>query len=844
MTKQPFKTISKAALAATFAAAAIVPMASVPASAATSSQVDHVVINQGGQMLTVDANLYNEAINEGFIDTSKISYVKSGTDFYAIGDFNEAVNETSSTAAALQMLNEANAQKTVTAVEGKFDSNGNLIPSATTPAKDLKVESVTAINSTELQVKYTQPVDGFTATDLDNYVITINDQKYGEDYTSAYDDEDGIIANNVNKIDFSEDMKTVTFKLNAGKELDNGDKYSIDVKDSVLSADGTKGVVRYGDTQKVFQDYNAPKLLNASLNAANKLVLTFDEPVKAVEDDFKVTVDGQPVDVTASTNVLDYSVVSDTALSGDKIKVGTHNVVVYNARDLVENNGNGGNKTAIAKQSYTVKEGVAPYVTDVKPLDFNSFRVYFSEPVTDAKVVVKKGTAEFYNQVDSTEEKTYVDVHLPLSTSLKNGAAQGALTHLYEEGDNSVNVSLTVSDFKDEDQLFGEKYTSTLNLKRDANTPKAVGQAKNSISGNSLMIALNRTGITVADYSKITVKDKDGVTRTLLTEEAGASVTSSTLSLVLDNGEGAAITNTELEKMAPFTVNFAAGALEIDTDQVDVASIDYIAGEFTNTLKNTSFSTNVNKSGETGYKAVEAVANEGVSIANSVEKGSLVNTITVNYKEKMGPSAGNLSNYTLDGDSFPAGSTITMDGSNKKVTITIPKETFTKDVQHKLVISDNVLTEKGEHVVGNIATKEVFMSQLLEIKDNVAPTLQSATFVLSTEEDKTTDTIELTFSENVNGTSISNENFVVIAHDGTELKATVADIEETGKKATLKLADDKSVNISQAVKVKVVPKSETESKVDQVITDNNGNLLMSGTVVTAKGTKVVTIPAP
>lgn len=714
---------------------------------------------------------------------------------------------------------------------------------------ELKVESVSAINANEIQVTFSAPVDATSAKTTDNYVITLNNKRYGKD--NANNPYNGGLASvaldTANPVTVSKDGKVVTLKLKNTLKLDNGDKYGVDVRDGIYSADMSKRVEKYGDTQKVFQDYNAPKLLKVALDADNKLVLTFDEPIfddSAAEypdnEKFKVTVDGTPVAMAApSTTPLVYTVTSKDALPADALEKGVHNVVVYNARDLVENNGAGGNKAAILRGFYEIAESVdeEPFVEAIIPIDFNSFYVVFSEAVTNAKVIVTKGTTEFYNNTEDSSSVAKIGnaalVHLPVTAS----SAKGGITPLYAKDAMSTNIAITVKDYKAKaSDLLGKQYSGTLTLERDDLLPKAAGDAYNSIDASGhLNVALNRK-VDNLDNTKITVLDKDGISRVVDTTSTKLSTTNDVVEIVLKKDSSNPIDGEGLKKLAPFTVSFAPGALKVDTDKVDVPSDKlaygdggYEIGDFTNSLKNIAHSTKVidKKADEHAYKAVEAV--KSVTVENNV--------ITITYKEEMAVSATQIANYTLDGEAMPAGTKIAMDGENKVVTITLPEGTFAKNVQKKLVISKKVMTKAGSYVVGNLSTKEEYMSDLLPFKDNTKPVLEKAQFVVSDTSDttiKTTNTIRLTFDENIAAAlaDAAKDNFVIIAHDGTEIAVTnTTATDGTGKVVDLTLASD--VNMSQVVKVKVVP--ESESGKAQALTDLEGNTLAEGIIVTVSG---------
>lgn len=626
----------------------------------------------------------------------------------------------------------------------------------------------------------------------------------------------------------------------------------------------SKRVEKYGDTQKVFEDYDAPKLLKVALNAANNLVLTFDEPIfddsaagYPTNEQFKVTVDGAPVAMaTPSTTPLVYTVTSTAALPGDALEKGVHNVVVYNARDLVENNGAGGNKAAILRGAYEIADSVdeEPVVEAIVPIDFNSFYIVFSEPVTGAKVVVTKGNTEFHNstedsaptfirEVDKSGNVDAALVHLPVTAS----SAKNGITPLYAKDAMSTNVAITVKDYKaNTSDLLGKQYSGALTLERDDLLPEAAGDAYNSIDASGhLNVALNRK-VDNLDNTKITVLDKDGISRVVDTTSTKLNTTNDVVEIVLKKDSSNPIDGEGLKKLAPFTVSFAPGALKVDTDKVDVKSDKLVHGDelyvptlsspavpgevvYTNSLENIAHSTKVidKEADEHAYKAVEAV--DTVTVASNV--------ITITYKEEMAVSATQIANYTLDGEAMPAGTKIAMDGENKVVTITLPEGTFAKNVQKKLVISDKVMTKAGSYVVGNLSTKETYMSDLLAFTDNTKPVLEKAQFVVADTSDttiKTTDTIRLTFDENI-ATALAGaakDNFVIIAHDGTEIAVTnTTATDGTGKVVDLTLASD--VNMSQVVKVKVV--AESESGVAQVLADAEGNTLAEGIIVTVSG---------
>ena len=115
------------------------------------------------------------------------------------------------------------------------------------------------------------------------------------------------------------------------------------------------------------------------------------------------------------------------------------------------------------------------------------------------------------------------------------------------------------------------------------------------------------------------------------------------------------------------------------------------------------------------------------------------NVISVTFPEAVkggavANSATDLANYTVAGKPLPAGTTITLDETQKVATITLPAETVEKTDQAVVFTAANIQSVTGKSL--NTYTGTV------AVEDNVAPVVVSAR-VLDNK------TIELTYSENV-----------------------------------------------------------------------------------------------
>jgi SbsC C-terminal domain len=676
----------------------------------------------------------------------------------------------------------------------------------------LKVESVMALNSKEFQVKFNRSVDEVSATDLSNYIVSINGTKY--ETVSALNGLlfDGADADSLPDVVFNEDNNTVTFKLNNANVLANGAKYSIDVRDGVLLADKSKNLTRYTDTVKTFSDTAAPKLVKSGLVSTatgKKLKLTFDKPV-AGHTDFKATIDGQPVTLgTPSTEVGDYSVLSSADVATSLTSVGTHNVSVYETRDLTAPNFN---KASILTGSYTVgTDTVAPAVKELKQVSGNSraFDIHFTEGVSVdlSKIVVKKGAYKFAQGAGPiSNNTTFTTSQIDGDTVRVTFSADSAtpINTLYNSNENTVDLSVEVDGFKDAVDLVGAKYTGSLTLNKDLNAPVVESKYTNYIDGTlngnatdtngKLVVDFNKTldvtDGTAVDVKKITVTDKAGVTRTV----TGATIVGDKVELTI-----ADLTDRDdLEGKAAYTVNFAASAVKA-----------------TNGVWNAALSTEVLPTSSVVAPVAEAVTNVAV---NS-------NVITVTYNQAMGTSAVALANYTLDNATFPAGTTISMNGTNNVVSITLPAGYTNVGITKLFTISKDVKTANGSTVVKSIATKEAY-SETLNFADNTKPSLVSAKYFVNNVDTATVSKrIKLTFSENVAVPTGSLDDLKVMVNGSVQSVASIEDGTAGDKVVTLVLVND--VNLSQASTISV----DTSKTLN--IADLTGNTVASGSVTTA-----------
>ncbi|MFJ1106591.1 S-layer homology domain-containing protein [Bacillus sp. RA(2023)] len=655
---------------------------------------------------------------------------------------------------------------------------------------DAKVESVSAINAQEIKVTFTNPVNEKSAINEGNYIFKQN----GADLASAdFEGEAG------KKGVLSKDGKSVTFKLVAGKAFANSDKYAVHSTTGVLGAD-LKPVEKYLDSEKTFSDSKAPELLGARV-VGNAVELTFNKPVKETAD---VKIDGVKIEgaKVASKTPGVYTLTTSAIADKGIFAKGDHEVVVYDAEDTLRVNAN---KASILTTKYTVaSDTTAPEVKAVKAINNRSFKVTFSEPLSQhPEVTVKKGNYTFptaaYDTVggngvvqftiDPQDATSYI-------VSIKEDT-KDARNPLYASGEKNVDLSVNLKNFKDTVNLLGKPVDMSVSLTEDTATPKVSTDSLNKIDGNNLLVKFNGK-IAVNNKDQIVVRDKDGV------------VVTSEITAVGD------VLNIKLASEAkdePYTVEVKAGAVKFAKDE-------NLASYSVNTNSNVAFNTTVSTTG-----IVTPVVEKSADII-SIEG----DVITVNYGQDMSGNAKDVENYKIDGKALPAGTTAEFVGSKQIVKISLPKNYFSKAQDAKFTISTNVLTASGSKVVANAQTKAP-VEKLINFADNTAPKLASAVYVKATDEAEASNTIKVTFNENVKEFAADDAQFIndlKVVVNGNN--AAVKGIKHGGEKEknVVYLTTEKDLNVAQAATISVVPKGAYNPEIN--ITDAAGNKLSLGNV--------------
>lgn len=697
-----------------------------------------------------------------------------------------------------------------------YDPRKDITPE---PTGELKVESVSAINAKVVKVTFGKQVDKASAINEANYQFIVNGSPAAVEGDTEGDTEGNTEGK---KGTVTEDGKSVLFILST--PLKNADKYSVNVNDAVLDKDLNK-FEKYADTVKTFSDTAAPQLLSAKVTAGSdankkKIELAFNEPVSST---MTVKVDGVQVATSVTTEIdgEDYLASFEVPVAGheDLFKVGTHEVVVYNAKDLLPLNPN---KASVLKTSYTVTADTnAPSISEVKSVNSRAFHVTVSEKLKSAPVVtLKKGN---YTIPDSQVQIALDTKADPTGKTYRISVmedAAGSVNPLYAEGESSVTLQVTLKDYKDLSDLVGAQYNGSVTLTKDTATPKAVSANANTITGSGATTALEVKidgKVELVDGSKITVKNKDGV----VLERTSASITGADgniVKVVIGKATPAYATTEE-----PYTVEFDKGAIK------------YVKVD---TAKEYSVNTNANEVFATTVKSSNTVAPVTVKNASIIQtqKVGIDGELVIDYGVDMGDSAKDVANYKLDGGSLPAGTTATFVGGVQKVKIVLPAGTFEKTQYAKFTITTAVKTKTGSQIVADEMEKTP-VEGILKFTDNKKPVLVDAKYYVASKDEATTDKIKLTFSEAMGAISdtadFKNDFKVVINGNEAEVK-NIANAPADKKSAFLTVAT--KYNVNQAATISVVAKGTKNPEVN--VTDAAGNKLTEGTSIVTTGFEV------
>lgn len=516
--------------------------------------------------------------------------------------------------------------------------NGTEVPKVDpVPTGDLKVDSVSAINANQLQVKFTQLVDSATAQALASYELT---------------SEAGPVALKAapNGAVLQADGKTVILNLNA--PITTATDVTVTVKNVQLKDDSTKKIPLFTTVVKV-DDKTAPTVteVTGSTNTAtaSSVTVTFSEPVVSGS----IKIDGVSVGTATGSSVT---------INGLSLATNVdHTLQIVNLTDAA------GNVSQVNKTFKITSDAVAPVVSEVAAYGDKKILVTFSKKMNAATVIAGI----------TAKDEVLGTVNLNTITAL-NGDTTGTKF--------VVPVNQT---------LYSTTSTRTLNLVFANTITDALGNAMTagikSVTLTKDTVAPAITGLTfkknaAGNVTHVVVKFSEGV--------VGGTVSAAGITVVDGNGvlKSGFLSN---------ATGVAAGATEVEFPVASPAALTgtytfTIAAGLTTDSAETPNST-AGYTGTVNFGTAPA-GDFKLNTGAAVGSGSVI-TVSFGQAVKGGAVAGSATdrtNYTLNGAVLPEGTTIVFN-SNARTTavITLPADSIaTTDTAAVFTIA-NVQNDAG-----------------------------------------------------------------------------------------------------------------------------------------------------
>lgn len=530
-----------------------------------------------------------------------------------------------------------------------------------------EVEAVVGLNAKQVQVKFKTAMDESTLVgstgDLLNVVF--------DETTNA-----SAAVNSANATgELSADGKTLTITLGAN-EVFSG-TYAITLSKNVKTEDG-RSLVDYSGTFSI-KDEVAPQIVSVSAktnsNVATSAKIAFSEPVSTAV----VKINGTYYSATG----LETDVLTVNGLALDVTK--THTVEVINATDAV------GNTTQQQSVSFVVNQDtVAPTVT--------------TQPSGDHRILLTFDKAMNPNTVNTSSVKVVEEDF----TSLAAGS-QYTVSPVAGSGNKQFVVDVSKP-------LYASKTTRTLTVQvndiaRDSLGNKAVTTTQNVVLTKDTVSPVNTAVNVVNDAngnaSKLRVTFSEKIGSTVDTSKVSAKNANTGVDLVASN----LITNPVVlsdGQTVEFTVQQAARGTKVNF----VFAAGFVKDTAQTPNNSAGFASTVDFN----------VAASAFALTQGQVTSTTQNVITINYATPVvgdfGPNAANNpANYTVAGQTLPAGTEITVSSDRTTVTIELPDEFITATDSQAVLTVNNVKSVAGSTIKPFVGT--------VPVKDNVTPKLNN-----------------------------------------------------------------------------------------------------------------------
>lgn len=518
------------------------------------------------------------------------------------------------------------------------------------PAKELAVESVSAINAKTIEVKFSQEVVKGEAETAGNYVIG------------------GLQSSTTVTPVLGTDDKTVTLTLD--KAILNDTTVAVTVEPVTAKADASKKTERYTTSFK-FADVEGPKFVNFTNPSAGKVVLNFNEAIDSTLTNVKVF-DKDGADVTSKVSLTvgttDNKTIELTRLTNNE----DYKVALVGVKDLA------GNLISPNPTEVTVKsvfnDTVKPVAESITASSLTEVKIKFSEPLQVLSGAVEDNDVVYANLTGVT-------------------AASGA-NQTFDTKTNTLTVkidavtegdikSVKVAGYKDVAGNTGEDFTT--------NVPFT---AKTKVTGTELVT------IGTDKYAKVTF-DK-AVTA------AAQSGTNRDLSADLLTADNVASTHT-IAGADVIVGTEAPISKATETNVVYIKATELSAGKYTVTIP-ASVVTNLSTA-STKVEFTITAANTNAPAVTAPDSDVVVSGeyVTVHFdasKGDLGQSALDVNNYTVAGQKVFESAVF--DGNKTKVKLKLKPAAIKYNGDYDFAIGTGVKGENGVALAKEVKVTKTF----------------------------------------------------------------------------------------------------------------------------------------
>jgi len=599
-------------------------------------------------------------------------------------------------------------------------------PDGTEVPGELKVESVSAINSLTVDVKFGTAVDKSTAENYAaNYSIT---QVNG-------------VTKTITAANLQEDGKTVRLTLAPASALTKtATNYTVSVKD-VLDTKGDE----IAEFSKVlsFVDNVRPEVKSTSFTDTNTFKVEFSEPVDLAQLSNAVKVyDGlsvvSGVNVSASGNTA-FTVDVSGLDSKKEYKLVVNSLILDFAGNAITPNPY---ETVIKP----VADTVDPVVESITPVNLSHFKVkfnekikaqspgnYFNVAINDANI-----TPASVTPVADTNDTEFV---VKLGTEVTKGLNKVTVKNFQDvAGNPNPATDSTFTKYIDFQETAPVFTNTTGALKTVAGTNYVVFKFANPIAVNSITGSVNATRVA------------DGVTYDTSIPNTAFAIKQGGVSGLDENELAVAITGLA---EGSYSLTLPAGSVEDTFGGNNVATVlDFSVGTASTQTQ------------------VDATATEptGSNAINGDNNAESIDQVIVVFSAEVGDSAKDVTNYTVEGQRVFKSAEFY--GNKNTVRLTLNEGAIKYDGNYNLGVS-GVKDKNGKDVKA--------YTKLVKFAENVKPYIAAA-------EVTDLDKVKVIFSESISATSGSlDKDDLNVYVNGTKVTITTAAF--TGDIAEVTLSD-------------------------------------------------------